>query len=243
MKYIFIFIMIYTLSSLTLMYQNKNYIKALQRAKQKGKLVSTGVKKSSFGKGSIAIIASDLDGIISYGEMVKGRTIFANFKQIESIQGLSLSKLKEKFMQEDSILQAASFIEEKIERKNKKLEVEVMKYEVEILEIGEMVPELMEMNDCIIIYDDSINDTDLRQISVIHTIGKLKSEVSVGDTLLIGSQEYKVTSVGDVAQKTLKNLGHCTIKFDGKSEVNLPGELHVEGLLPQLKAGYKITIK
>ena len=118
-----------------------------------------------------------------------------------------------------------------------------MKYEVEILEVGDMVGELMEMNDCLIIYNDSIKDIDLREISVIHTTGKLETEVNVGDTLSIGFQEYKVTSVGDIAQKTLRDLGHCTIKFDGKKECNLPGELHVEGQLPSLKLGDKITIK
>ena len=96
------------------MYQNNNYIKALNRAKQKGKLVSTGVKKSNFKKGSIAIIVSDSKGIIRYGEIVKGRTIFANFKEIPNVEGLTLEKLKEKFLQEESILQAINFIENEI---------------------------------------------------------------------------------------------------------------------------------
>lgn len=118
-----------------------------------------------------------------------------------------------------------------------------MKYEVEILEVGSMVQELMEMNDCLIIYNDTIKDVDLKEISAIHTISELKSDVNVGDQMMIGEENYIVTSVGDIAQKTLRDLGHCTIKFDGENVVKLPGELHVSGNLPKIKAGNKIIIK
>ena len=118
-----------------------------------------------------------------------------------------------------------------------------MKYEVEILEVGSMVQELMDMNDCLIIYNDTIKDVDLKEISAIHTISELKSDVNVGDQMIIGEENYIVTSVGDIAQKTLRDLGHCTIKFDGENVVKLPGELHVSGNLPKIKAGNKIIIK
>lgn len=118
-----------------------------------------------------------------------------------------------------------------------------MKFNVEITEIGAMVQELMTESDCLIIYNDTVADVDLREISVTHTVDELKEDVCVGDTVLIGEIEYKVTSVGDVAQKTLRQLGHCTIKFDGADEVNLPGELHLEGKMPSLKVGDFITIK
>lgn len=118
-----------------------------------------------------------------------------------------------------------------------------MKYEVEILEVGLMVEELMEVSNCLIIYNDTIKDSDLKEISAIHTISELKSDICVGDEIFIGNESYVVTSVGDIAQKTLRELGHCTIKFDGEEVVNLPGEIHVKGKLPQLKSGDKIIIK
>lgn len=118
-----------------------------------------------------------------------------------------------------------------------------MKYEVKILEVGSMVQELMDMNDCLIIYNETIKDVDLREISAIHTVSELKCDVSVGDKITIGEESYTVTSIGDIAQKTLRELGHCTIKFDGESVVNLPGELHVRGNLPKIKTGDKILIK
>ncbi|EQG10819.1 PTS glucitol/sorbitol transporter subunit IIA, partial [Clostridioides difficile] len=42
--------------------------------------------------------------------------------------------------------------------------------------------------------------------------------------------------------KTLREIGHCTIKFDGKCEVNLPGEIHVEIGNPDITIGDLITI-
>ena len=118
-----------------------------------------------------------------------------------------------------------------------------MKYEVEVLEVGAMVDELMEASDCLIIYNDTIKDVDLREISAIHTTSELKCEVCVGDELTIGEEKYEVTAVGDIAQKTLRELGHCTIKFDGEDKVNLPGELHVRGRQPKIKAGDRITVR
>lgn len=118
-----------------------------------------------------------------------------------------------------------------------------MKYQVEVTEIGAMVEELLEESDCLIIYNNTVADLDLREISVTHTLGEVASDICAGDTLTIGKQEYRVTSVGDIAQKTLRDLGHCTLKFDGEEEVNLPGELHVEGNKPVLNVGDIISFR
>lgn len=64
--------------------------------------------------------------------------------------------------------------------------------------------------------------------------GSLKNDGRV----LIDAQEYRITAVGNVVEKNLKNLGHITISFDGSKETTLPGTLHVEGpTLPQLSQG------
>ncbi|MGT2929985.1 PTS glucitol/sorbitol transporter subunit IIA [Streptococcus dentasini] len=64
--------------------------------------------------------------------------------------------------------------------------------------------------------------------------GSLKSDGKV----LIDTQEYRITAVGDLVETNLKNLGHITISFDGSKEKTLPGTLHVEGNgLPQLSSG------
>ncbi|HBG5343483.1 TPA: PTS glucitol/sorbitol transporter subunit IIA [Clostridioides difficile] len=117
-----------------------------------------------------------------------------------------------------------------------------MKYEVKISGIGSLVEELMDESNCLIIYDETINDDDLKDISVIHSISTLKSDIEIGDTLTIGNRDYCIVSIGDIAQKTLREIGHCTIKFDGKCEVNLPGEIHVEIGSPNITIGDLITI-
>lgn len=114
MKYILIFILVYVVSTMLSMYQNKNYFKALTRVKKESALVSTGVKKNYFRKGSIAIIGSNDDGIITYGELLKGRTVFADFKVMEEIKGLTLKEAKEIFNTEESILQSINFLEGEI---------------------------------------------------------------------------------------------------------------------------------
>ncbi|MBU5335756.1 PTS glucitol/sorbitol transporter subunit IIA [Intestinibacter bartlettii] len=118
-----------------------------------------------------------------------------------------------------------------------------MKYETKVTGIGGMVQELAEDGNLIILFNDDIKDTDLKDISVSHEIGKLKEDIVVGDVLTIGNKKFEVTSVGNVALKTLKDLGHCTIKFDGDTKTNLPGEIHVRGLVPEVNIGDIISFK
>ena len=117
-----------------------------------------------------------------------------------------------------------------------------MKYKVKVTEIGSLVEELAQETNCLIIYNDDIKDKDLRDISITHTEGKLETDVKAGQTLTIGGEKFRITSVGDIAQKTLREIGHCTIKFDGEYKVNLPGEMHVEGEIPEVKVGDIISI-
>lgn len=117
-----------------------------------------------------------------------------------------------------------------------------MEYKVTVTEVGSLVKELAKETNCLIIYNDDIKDKDLRDISITHTKSKLDENLKVGQILIIGNEKFKITSVGDVAQKTLREIGHCTIKFDGDNKVNLPGEMHVEGDIPEVKVGDTIGI-
>ena len=118
-----------------------------------------------------------------------------------------------------------------------------MKYQAKVTGIGGMVQELAEDGNLIILFNDDINDSDLKDISVSHEVGVLNEDIFVGDKLTIGDKIFDVTSVGNIATKTLKDLGHCTIKFDGDTKANLPGELHVDGLVPEVKVGDVITFE
>ena len=62
--------------------------------------------------------------------------------------------------------------------------------------------------------------------------------------MLIGDQEWRITAIGDVAEKNLGALGHVTLVFDGASEPRLPGALHLSGSHPEpaLAAGTRLVI-
>ena len=118
-----------------------------------------------------------------------------------------------------------------------------MKYKTKVTAIGAMVQELAEDVNLIILFNDDINDSDLKDISVSHEVGVLNEDIFVGDKLTIGDKIFDVTSVGNIATKTLKDLGHCTLKFDGDIKSNLPGEIHVRGLVPEIKVGDIISFE
>lgn len=64
-----------------------------------------------------------------------------------------------------------------------------------------------------------------------------------GQTLKIDENEYKITCVGEEAPVTLAGLGHCTIRFNGMTEAELPGTLYVEEkAVPEIKVGTTIQI-
>ncbi len=116
-----------------------------------------------------------------------------------------------------------------------------MKYEVEVIKVGEMVSELTEYG-MVIIFNENA-PLELAEISVLHTIERLEDTVEVGDNIQIGIKKYIVTAIGEEANKTLKELGHCTFKFDGKDKSELPGIITLKGHgIPQINIGDKITI-
>lgn len=118
-----------------------------------------------------------------------------------------------------------------------------MKYQTKVTGIGGMVQELADDGHLLILFNEDIKDSDLKDISIAHTLAELKADIVVGDVLTIADKKFNVTAVGNVALKTLKDLGHCTIKFDGDTKSNLPGELHVDGLVPEVKIGDIITFE
>ena len=73
---------------------------------------------------------------------------------------------------------------------------------------------------------------------------ELTSPLAVGQPVLIGDQEWRITAIGDVAEKNLGALGHVTLVFDGASEPRLPGALHLSGSHPEpaLATGTRLVI-
>jgi PTS system glucitol/sorbitol-specific IIA component len=119
----------------------------------------------------------------------------------------------------------------------------VMNYNVKVTGIGKNAYELYEDCRCLIIFDNNAPE-ELAEISVLHEEGEIKKDIKVGDTIVLGKNEYKVTAVGTEAMLTLRELGHCTFKFTGNSETEVPGQIEVEGdEYPEVNEGDYIGFK
>ena len=55
----------------------------------------------------------------------------------------------------------------------------------------------------------------------------LLGSIQKGGKLVVDSEEYLITAVGNVVEKNLTGLGHITISFDASEDGSLPGTLHV----------------
>lgn len=115
------------------------------------------------------------------------------------------------------------------------------KYEAVIIEIGDVAEEFIQQK-MLILFNESA-PLELKEISVIHSGGILQEEIKVGDFFFLGDKKYKVTAIGEVANKNFKNLGHVCLVFDGKNIASLPGNIHLDGeILKMPEIGEKIKI-
>lgn len=116
-----------------------------------------------------------------------------------------------------------------------------MKYKSTVTALGEMVPSFLAENFVIIFNDNA--PSAMAEISVLHTIEEMNDTIKVNDQFIIGDNKYTVTAVGDEANITFSQLGHCTLKFDGKDTVELPGQIELKGgKAPDIKVGDTIMI-
>jgi len=113
-----------------------------------------------------------------------------------------------------------------------------MKYEVSITAVGNLARTFLENNNSIIILDEGVRP-NLADMVVEHTVSDLKADIAVGDKLKIGNTDFKVISVGDVANDTIREEGHCTVVVN--AEGSMPGQIIVKGPVPpRLLVGDKI---
>lgn len=111
-----------------------------------------------------------------------------------------------------------------------------MDYKTTVTGIGELVAEFIEQG-MIIVFDDNA-PAELAEMAVQHTKAAMDKDVQPGDVVVLGNKDYVVTAVGSEANHTLKTMGHCTFKFSGNDEVELPGHIELEGDgLPEIKPG------
>lgn len=116
-----------------------------------------------------------------------------------------------------------------------------MKYKSTVTALGEMVNEFLD-EDFVIIFNDNAPSA-MAEVSVLHTIEEMTGTIEIGDQITIGKNIFYVTAVGEEANKTFLELGHCTLRFTGKDRVQLEGEVELKGSgTPQIEIGNLIKI-
>jgi PTS system glucitol/sorbitol-specific IIA component len=115
-----------------------------------------------------------------------------------------------------------------------------MKYQVKVTQLGDMAQDLMDAGTLIIFNENA--PSELSEISVLHTVSDLNGTVEIGDRFVIGSHQYKVLDVGSEAVHTLREMGHCSLKFEG-TNAQLPGEIVLDGDMPVVNIGDDIIIE
>lgn len=116
-----------------------------------------------------------------------------------------------------------------------------LKYKSTVTDLGEMVSEFLEENFVIVFNNNA--PSAMAEVSVLHTIEQMSGIIEIGDQVKIGGNLFQVTALGEEANKTFSELGHCTFKFTGNDQVQLPGEIELKGNgTPKIDVGDVIEI-
>lgn len=115
-------------------------------------------------------------------------------------------------------------------------------YETKVVDLGTEAEMFLEEN-MMILFGEEVPE-DLANYSYIINVNALEDSIESGMTVIFDEETYKVTAVGDLVNKNLRNLGHITLKFDGSTEAELPGTLYLEAkVIPNVNVGTIIKIQ
>lgn len=117
-----------------------------------------------------------------------------------------------------------------------------MIYESKVTNIGEDVEAFLEEK-MVVLFNENVPD-ELKSIALVHEEKAMNGDVNVGDYFILGDTQYKILAVGNKANETLHELGHCTIKFSVPADDDLPGTIVVEEKeIPELVPGLAIKFQ
>ena len=117
------------------------------------------------------------------------------------------------------------------------------KFDTQINNIGPSVTAFLDEKMLILFGENA--PAELAEYCLLINVKDVEGDIEVGDKLLLGNHEYKITAVGDAVKKNLSSLGHITLKFDGSVNPELPGTLYLEDTEIQeveVKTGDQIRI-
>jgi PTS system glucitol/sorbitol-specific IIA component len=101
----------------------------------------------------------------------------------------------------------------------------MIKYTTTVRAVGEMAAEFAAEG--ILVFFGPQAPEELHEFAVITDEAPLTSEIKPGDLFDIGDHSYPITSVGEMANGNVAELGHLVVKFNGLEEPELPGDVSV----------------
>ena len=117
----------------------------------------------------------------------------------------------------------------------------LVRYATEVIAVGELTPDFLAQG--MLVLFGELAPEELHDFVVRHRPSVVGSVPVRGDVVELDGEPFVVTSVGDVAEANLINLGHVCIKADGSDPAPLPGDVCVEARpLPALVPGSTVRI-
>lgn len=117
-----------------------------------------------------------------------------------------------------------------------------MRYKTVVTFVGPLVDDFVREGRLVLFAEGA--PEELHDFSVLHQPEDVFEEVAPGDTLYIGSDSFRVTAVGNVANANLRSIGHAAFKCTGQVEAELPGDICLEEtVLPLPEVGQEIRIE
>ena len=99
-------------------------------------------------------------------------------------------------------------------------------FEAKVIQVGPEAQNMIQAANMLILFGEEAPE-DLAEYCFKIDNKDLLGSIQKGGKLVVDSEEYLITAVGNVVEKNLTGLGHITISFDASEEGSLPGTLHV----------------
>lgn len=115
------------------------------------------------------------------------------------------------------------------------------KFSTVVSAVGPLTREFVEAG--ILVFFGLEAPEELRDFAILHVGGELASDIEVGDQLCINGKVFRILAVGEVANQNLRSLGHFVVKFNGRTVVEMPGDICAEANpLPEIQPGSIVRI-
>ena len=99
-------------------------------------------------------------------------------------------------------------------------------FEAKVIQVGPEAQNMIQDANMLILFGEEAPE-DFAEYCFKIDNKDLLGSIQKGGKLVVDSEEYLITAVGNVVEKNLTGLGHITISFDASEEGSLPGTLHV----------------